>query len=478
MIEKKSVNTKILLKSGFWYSAASFLTRAFAFLTMPLFLRLLSKDQYGVFSSFTNYQATLLIICGLETYSTVNRARFDFKEKDELNGYITSSLLLSTIFTGILFVLFLLFPVVFDRIFLLERIYIYIMFGYLFTYPAFAMFMAKQRIEYKYKLSTIIAFVSLIVAYIISFILTLKMDNDRLLGRIFGQYIVYILLGLFFYLYFIIKNHHITFKAWKYALRIGLPMVFAFLGSQILLSSDVFVVKHLCSDEYVSYLSVSHSCSHIVLLLVQAINNAWAPWFFDMLKEKNMSTINKAYRIYLWLTVFWTLAVVLFGPELILILGGESYLVSKDILPVYILCGVFTVLTSQFTNLETYYKKPEYSAVFTGIVAVLNFVFNIIGVKYWGYKMVAYSTLICQLILVLLHYIFSRKFGVRDIIPPKRLLAIILVSLILIPIAFLLYQNNIIRFAIVGLILIVILVLFMLNKDKVVSLIKRFKEKK
>lgn len=477
-MKENQVSTKTLLKSGFWYTAASFLTRAMAFLTMPVFTRLLTHDQYGGFSSFATYLATMIIICGLEVYSTLNRARFDFTGEGELDGYITSSLVLSTLFTGFLFVLYLIFPDFFSTLIGLEHRYMIILFSYLLTYPAFAMFHAKQRIEYRYKLSSIIAFSVLIAAYALSFVLTMKMEDDRLMGRIFGQYFPYVLTGIGFYVYFITRSRHVTVRAWKYALRIGLPLVFAYLGSQLLLSSDVLVVKRICSNEEVSYLSVSHSCSHIILLLVQSMNTAWAPWFFDMLKIGNTMQIRRAYRAYLWVAVLGTFGVVLFGPELILLLGGEGYLESIYILPIYILCGVFTVLTAQFSNLETYYKKTEYAAIFTGIAAVLNIGLDIIGVKIWGYRTVAYATLICQMLLVALHYIFTKRMGVRDFLPLKSLISCVLASLLIIPTAFLLYQSSTVRYIVICLLAITTCAALIVKREEVKTIIQRFKKAK
>lgn len=474
-MENKEINTKTLLKSGFWYTLSSFLTRAMVFITMPLFTRILTKEQYGDFSVYTNWQAPLLIICGLEVYSTINRARFDFEGK-ELDSYITSSLVLSSLFTGFIFILYMIFPNMFDRLFLIDRKYMMIMFAYLFTYPAFAMFHAKQRTEYKYKLSASIAFVALFLSYLLSVYLTFSLESDRLLGRIAGQFSLYIIIGAGFYIYFIARSHKITVKAWKYALRLGLPMVFAYLGSQILLSSDNIVVKHMCSSEEVSYLAIVHSCSHIILVLVQSMNTAWAPWFFDMLKLERMNEIKKTYAVYLWLTIIGTAGVVLLGPELILVLAGRTYFKSLSMLPAYILCGVFTVLTSQFSNLETYHKKPEYSAIFTSIAAVLNVVLDIICVKIWGYEAVCYTTLACQLLLIGLHYHFTEDMRIREILPVKSLLTALGFVLLMIPIVLLLYKNNIIRYIFIVAIAVAMAVVIVKRKEELKALLHKFKK--
>lgn len=477
MSEEKA-NTKVLLKSSFWYTAAFFCSRAMVFLTMPLFTRLMTNGEYGDFSVFTNWQATLLIVFGLESYTTVNRARFDFKKEGELDGYISSALVLSALFTGFFFLIYLVFPHMFDRLFLLDRKYMIIMFAYFFTYPAFSMFHAKQRIEYKYKTSTYVAFSTLALSYIVAVVLTITLKSDRLFGRIFGQYILYILVGLAFFVYYLYISRKITIKAWKYALRIGLPLVFAYLGSQVMLSSDSIVVKHMCSAEEVSYIALTHSCSNIVLMLIRAVNTAWAPWYYDMLKAEKTDRIRKTFQIYVWLIVALTFAVVLLGPEVVMILGGEKYRESLSVLPVYIICGVFSLLTAQFTNLETYYKKPEYAAIITGLTAALNVGLNIVGVKFWGYRAVCYATVLCQLILIALHYCLTIKMGVRKQISVKGLLLPVGVSLAMVPFALLIYQNDLVRYVCIGILAVCVGAGMLIKRKELIGLIRRFKTMK
>ena len=178
-----SINTRLLLKSSFWYTVSNFLTRAMAFITIPIFTRLMTKGEYGDFSVFAGWQSILLVICSVELYSTINRARFDYEGK-RLDSYISSCLLLGTVITSIFVVAYMVFPSFFDKLFLLDRKYIYIMFAYLYTQPAFQMFQAKQRIEYRYKLSAALSFIMIIVATSFSVGLVSSFNQDRLLGRI------------------------------------------------------------------------------------------------------------------------------------------------------------------------------------------------------------------------------------------------------------------------------------------------------
>ena len=441
----ETVNTKILLKSSFWYVVSNFLTRGLVFITTPIFTRLMTTKQYGDFSVFASWQSIFLVICGLEIYATLNRARFDYKEGGELDSYITSCLVLSSMITAAALALYLIFPDFFHNLFLLDRRYILIMFAYLFTQPVFLMFQAKQRVEYRYKFSSAISFALVVGSSLFAMALVYYMEGDRLFGRIIGQYVPYIFVGAIFYICFLKKSMVIRVKAWKYALTMGLPLVFSFLGSQILLNSDRVIVQHLCSSDEVAWLVLATTCAHIMLIFVQSLNNAWAPWFYDKQNNQDYSAIRKAFRFYMWFILFCTFGVLMIGPEIVRILGGKSYAESVYVLPANMLCGVFTAMTSQFVNLETFYKKPHYAATLTFIVAVINIGLDIVGVLLWGYRAACYVTVLCQLLLIVMHYIITIKMGIGKMLPVKDLAMELLVSIILILVSLILYQFTAVR---------------------------------
>ena len=473
--KQQKATTAVLVKSSFWYTIAGFLSKAMVFLTTPLFTRLLSKEQYGDFTVFAAWQSIMVVICGLEVYATINRARFDYTTKEELDGYISSSLLLSTIFTAIVFLVYFLFPQVFHSVFLMEDKYLIQMFLYLFFFPAFAMFQAKQRIEYKYKLSASITFGLVIGSSILAVTLAILMPSNRLGGRIFGQYVLYIIAGMLFYAYFLKNSVKFRFSYMKYALRLAVPLVFSYLGSTVLLSSDNLIVKHMCSGEQVSYISITHTCAHIILILVQLLNGAWSPWFYDKLNVKEYKTIRKIFAAYVWLVIFGTFMVLLFAPELVRILGGKGYSEAIYIIPVNILNGVFSVFTYQFVNLETFYKKPEYAAIITGVVAVINVALDIIGVKIWDYRAVCYATLLCQILLVSIHYVCTRKMEVEKILAKKDLVLYSAAAIALIPISLLLYQNNTVRWVFIAVIMAAVLGVAVWKRKELIVFAKKLR---
>lgn len=470
------ISTSVLVKSSFWYTISSYLTHAIGFITTPIFTRILSKAEYGDFSVYVSWQNILIIICGIEVFNTINRARFDYTEEKDFNAYISSCLLLSSFVTAVVFAAYMLFQDFFYGIMLVKHKYMLVMFLYAFAIPAFSMFQTKQRITYRYKLNAGISFALVISSSVLSVVLATVMTEERIFGRILGQYILYVVVGLAFYAYFLKKRVAFNLSYIKYAMQIAIPLVLSLLATNILMSSDNFVVKHLCDSEMVSNISLSHTVTNIILVLVRTLNGAWAPWFYDQLKVCEYRSIRKTFSIYIWLLVAGTVAVLLLGPEIMSILGGGEYADALDLLPMMLLNGILTALLSQFVYLETYHKKNKYAAIITGCAAVFNIGMDIAGVKLWDYKAVCYATVLTQTLMIIAHYRVTIKMEIRKILPAKDLFSFLSVSLALIPLSLLLYRNDFIRWGFVAVLVVGVGVVAVIKRKELMKLVVRFRK--
>lgn len=436
------------LKSGFWYTVSNFLTRAIVFITTPVFARILTTSEFGDFHVYANWQSLLLIFCSLEFSLTINRARLDYDE-NELKNYIGNTLLVSGIITLVLFLIVMCFDGIRSKLLMLDREYVYVMFTYLFFYPAFELFQSEQRVKYNYRLSAALSFLSVLSGALLA-VLGAFLFKDRLLGRVVGQYLPVVLLGITFWSLYVCRIKKINVEYCKYALGIAEPLVISYLGSQILASSDKIVVQHLCTSEAVAFIGITTSCSHIMTILIQSLNNAWAPWFYDKLEEKQYEQINKIFGIYMMLIVLCTFGVILLGPELILILGGSKYNDALPLIPPSISFCIFNLIIFQFINIETYYKRTKFAAIATGCIAIINVLLDIIFVKLFGFIAASFVTVLCYAILMLLHSLYVNRLCTRKLVQKKVLLFSIISVICIIMFSYIAYINTIIRYCLIG----------------------------
>ena len=93
-------NTRVALKAGFWYVVSTFFVKGLAFITTPIFARLMTEADYGEFSNYANWQSMLLIIIGVELFNTLSRAYYDYT--DEYDGYASSITIASIILLSLI----------------------------------------------------------------------------------------------------------------------------------------------------------------------------------------------------------------------------------------------------------------------------------------------------------------------------------------------------------------------------------------
>ena len=253
-------NTKAL-KSGVWYTAANFITKSIGFITTPIFTRLLSHTDYGLYSNYTSWLHTFTVFATLNLGASFISARYDH-EKD-FDGYISSTLVLSSIVTLIWACLINLFPGFFSRFTGVEIQYINIMLIYLLLFAAVDMFQTRERYFYGYKLSVATSLFIAISTALLSVFLVVNMEN-KLFGRIAGSAIPTILVGVFLYVVLIKRGKKVDIKYWKYALPICIPYLPHVLSLSLLNSMDKMMITKICGAEENALYSVAYSCGAII----------------------------------------------------------------------------------------------------------------------------------------------------------------------------------------------------------------------
>ncbi|MFR3948503.1 MAG: lipopolysaccharide biosynthesis protein [Ruminococcus sp.] len=156
------------LKSGVWYTIASFATKSIGFITTPIFTRILTHEEFGLYNNYTSWLSILTIFVTLNLESTFISARYDYENR--FDSYIFSSLVLSTLSAAFWFIL-LNFGNFFERISGVDKKYINCMVVYLIFLPAINMFQARERYYFKYKMSVLISTVVSVGTALLSVVL-------------------------------------------------------------------------------------------------------------------------------------------------------------------------------------------------------------------------------------------------------------------------------------------------------------------
>lgn len=83
------------LHAGSLYLFGNLSNKAIAFLTIPIFTRIMSTADYGIVNTYLSWVSILSVIIGLSLGSSIRSAYLDFK--DDLEEYISSTIFLSVL---------------------------------------------------------------------------------------------------------------------------------------------------------------------------------------------------------------------------------------------------------------------------------------------------------------------------------------------------------------------------------------------
>ena len=215
------IKSSIVAKAGMWYTICNFLFKGMAFITTPIFTRLMTKSEIGSFSNMTSWISILMVVTAFDLQTSIIRSKLE--HEDDMDSYIYSILTFTSSVTVIFYLIVLFFPEVFTKLFQMDMKYIHLMFLYLFVSPAYQMFITKQRAFYKYKKFVMMTGISIVASTILSLTMVLLINN-KLTGRYFGYYVPQIIMATFIYILIILKGKKIKIRYWKYACKICIPL--------------------------------------------------------------------------------------------------------------------------------------------------------------------------------------------------------------------------------------------------------------
>lgn len=426
------------LRAGTWYVIANILLKGFAFLVVPFFTRIATEAEYGTYVTFQTWLSLLTIIATASLYTSLNRAQFDFA--DTLDQYVSSISALGSCIAAVAYLLAIIFMKPLTAFSGLRPLYIHLMFIFLLVASGLENLQTRNRLAQKYK-----SFVALTMAITISSLLgslTLVLFlHDKAAGLIVGRIVPMICVYAGVMVYVLLKGKTFFNKVyWKYSLSIAVPLVFHTLARNVLLSSDKVMIQFFSGPTQVAFYGIGITCSQLVALLVDSLNQAWAPWLLQKLHAGENETIKKNARYYFGALLLLAAGLLLLAPEVVWVLGGAPYADTKYLIPWVVLGLVFQLYYTFFVNIEIYQKKTLSIAVATMSAAVLNIVLNLLLIPRFGYIAAAFTTAIGQAFLLLVHFLNVRKTGLHKVYDNRWNMILVGLFLALVLAIYLLYQ--------------------------------------
>lgn len=456
------------IKSAAWYTFSNIFAKAITLLITPVFTRLLTKAEYGEYTNYVSWQNILLTIFSLELSATVLRAKFDRSTQDSFNSYVFTISWFSvsvTFILGVLLFLVNLNPWV-HGIIGINRDYIWMLCAVIIFSPILHIYQAQQRAEIRYKTSSVITIAYGIFSFLVPYFMV-KHSQNGLRSLLCGLSLNAVVWGVSILIYISTRKRGPLNKAdIGYALVFSLPIVPHLVSNIIMGNSDKIMIKNMCGAEFAAMYGLVYTCALAINLLRNSLNNAWLPWFYKKMNEKDHGAIKKISRIYILFFSFGSLLICLLGPEIVMVLGGRQYQDALVLLPIIMLGCYYNFLNLFYVNIEFYEKKTFMISVITVCTAVMNLALNYICIKAYGYRAAAYTTAFCNFCIVLFHYIVTRKMENEKMCNNKLIFSMMLISFGMVFVCVSSYGSIVLRMGLLAVLCVVMILFFLKLKNQ------------
>lgn len=468
----------VAVKASIWFVVCSVLQRGISFITVPIFTRLMTTSQYGVYSTYVSWYTILIVFTSLNLYYGVfNNAMINFE--NQRDRYISSMQGLVTVITGIFFIVYLLFREFFNNFLGMTTPLVLLLFIELLVTPALQFWTVHNRFAYKYKSIVAVTLFKSIINPILGIIFVL-LSEEKDVARIATIVLVEVIVCGFVAIYQFFKGKcFYDLKFWKYALVFNIPLIPHYLSGTILNQGDRVMISQMVGNTEVAFYSVANNIGQLMNIVTSAIASSFTPWVYQKLKEKDVSEIPRVTNLLLLLMAALVSILMFLAPELMAIIAAPEYAEAVYVIPP-IAASVFFVFTYNiFSNVEFFYGVRRYVTIGSISAACANLVLNWIFISLYGYYAAGYTTLFCYIIYGLSHLWFSKKVLKENNIPTGAFDSRVVLGLSAIVIALVVLQNFLYPHRVIKNILILIVLLVMMWKRKfIISEFKKLRSKK
>ena len=359
-ITSKYRSLSVQAKAALWFTICSFLQKGISFITVPIFTRLMSTEEYGTYTVYLSWLQILTIMTSLYLFNGVYdnaMAKYE-KQRDE---YTSAMQGLTLVITGTVFALYCFTSGFWEKILNLPKSMILLMFLEALLSPALSYWSGRQRFEYRYRILVCVTILQALMNPIASLVL-IRINGGTAMMRILGIVGVQICICVPIIVFQFCKGKEFFSKEyWGYALRIGIPIVPHYLSGIILNQGDRIMIDKMVGKTEVALYGLAYSIGMLVQLFISGMNSALTPWMYSKIKKGDIRSMRKVLQLLSIVVVGIAVALMLISPELVLIFGSPKYREAVYVIPPVAASVFFIFIYNILSMPQFYYEKTPVS---------------------------------------------------------------------------------------------------------------------
>jgi O-antigen/teichoic acid export membrane protein len=402
-------NLKSFLSDSTVYTFINLLNKIIPFVLLPIIIRMVSTEDFGIYSIFITLESLLIPIVTLNMPAALSSHYYldSINLREYLSTIVFSLLMACTIFLCIVLII----PESLTNKTGLSAHYVGIA---VLTASAMGIinmlsnFYRLQRKPWYYGIFSIGQ--SFVLLSLIILFCSIKGNFIMLtIGRI-----TYMAIFTIISIFLLYNSKLLTFKfnkEWfKRILKFSIPTVIYSVSAFIFLSSDRFLIKHFLGVEQVGYYAAIFQLASIMSILGASVNAAWMPWLFENLKKNDEKTklfiVKLSYTLIACFLLFGFIFCIAY-PFIAKFILPANYHPYINIAYPIIMGSVFEAIYLIVSPYTFYVEKTKYNGFIGSVIAILNVSLNLFLIPIIGLNGAAYSFLTSWVLLALMFFVFS-----------------------------------------------------------------------
>ena len=405
---------KNFLKDSLNFSFANIFIKGLNIILIPIYVRLLSFEDYGVLELITTLTIIFVVVVSLELTQPILRFVADSSDNEYEQAKYFNAGLQIIFFTSLIFILFCnMFAPQISYILFKTNAYsqiigvasLIISFQSI-NYTFSVIFRAEKKFNYAIRHSIVVALLA--GAFALSFLIISSGSlRSLLLGQAIGGFLA-VLFGIFTLRDRLLYTHN--FDIAKKMLFFSIPLVFSGVALHLSTFADRIIVNEILSLEALAIYGIAAKAASIITILISGIGATLSPHFISTWNSSaGLNNLTKIFFIYILISIFLVIFLIIFGEYIILFLGTSAAIGGKKVLLILASASIINGLNIFLFGLLKAMKTSTLGLIYFS-TAVLNIYLNYLFIIKYGIEGAAFATLISSSIGFLMHFYLSSRY--------------------------------------------------------------------
>lgn len=388
-------------RASLWYVISAGVQRGIAFFGTPIFTRLLTPQEYGLYPLYNTWLSIATVLATLEIGGSIAMRGLQ-RFSDRRDDYLTASLGLIALPFSVLVIVALLLGERITEITGLTAPLLIIMGIQILCNTVNSLYLQRLKYDYKYRQVVLVNGVLSLLTPLLSLLL-IELTGLRGEGRIVAMASVTAVVAIPQFIGTVRRGgRFFSREIWGYLLRVSIPLLPHFAAVSLIIRIQELAVGRIYGTDSLARLSVAMSLGLCVTVITGGVISALGPWVLRRVSSGRIRDVRELLTPLVRALGCCCLIILAPAPEAIRVIAPPEY--REVLIAVYplLLSSIPMMLSSVVSIAETFYERSGRATLPSLAAAGISAIGAFLVLPHTDYRLAGFFILISYTVLFLL----------------------------------------------------------------------------